>query len=45
VLPATLSISGAPKAFAEDGSLSDPKQHEQVLSLGRALAEHLARLG
>ncbi len=45
VLPATLSISGAPKAFADDGSLADPKQQEQVRSLGRSLAEHLARLG
>jgi NAD(P)H-dependent FMN reductase len=45
VLPATLSISNAPKAFAEDGTLSDPKQHELVLSLGGTLAEYLARLG
>lgn len=45
VLPATLSISGAPKAFGEDGTLVDPKQQEQVRGLGRTLAEHLARLG
>lgn len=45
VLPSTLSISNASKAYADDGTLVDHKQHEQVRSLGRTLAEYLARLG
>ncbi len=45
VLPTTLSIPVANKVFAADGSLVDPKQHQQVRSLGRALADYLTRLG
>lgn len=44
VLPATLSISAANKAFAEDGSLSDPQQQAKVRQLGATLTEHLAKL-
>ncbi len=45
VLPATLSISGAHQAFADDETLVDPKQHARAGSLGATLAKYLARLG
>ncbi len=45
VLPDTLSISAAHQAFAEDGSLTDPKQQAQVRKLGSALAEFLVKHG
>jgi chromate reductase, NAD(P)H dehydrogenase (quinone) len=45
VLPDTLSISAANQAFAEDGTLLDPKQQARVRKLGSALAEFLVKLG
>ena len=33
-----------PKAFNDDGSLTDPKQHDAVQSLGAKLAQTVARL-
>ncbi len=44
VLPEQRAVSGAHKAFAEDGSLSDPKQQEAIGGLGRRLAEVLSKL-
>jgi chromate reductase len=44
VLPGTISITKAHEAFAEDGSLKDPKQHERVEKLGGELVTFLRKL-
>ena len=44
VLPGTISIVKAHEAFAPDGTLKDPKQHERVAGLGAELAEFLRNL-
>ncbi len=44
VLPDQKAIPNAAKAFNDDGSLTDPKQHDAVQSLGAKLAETVARL-
>lgn len=44
VLPGQQAIAMAGKAFAEDGSLIDPQQHQSILSLGRQLAETIDKL-
>ncbi len=43
VLPQQRAISGAMNAFGDDGNLSDEKQQQGVLGLGKTLAEFLAR--
>jgi NAD(P)H-dependent FMN reductase len=44
VLPDQKAIPNAAKAFNDDGSLTDPKQHDAVQSLGAKLAQTVARL-
>jgi chromate reductase, NAD(P)H dehydrogenase (quinone) len=44
VLPDQIAVPRAAEAFAEDGTLRDPKQQTAVEALGRALAEFVARL-
>lgn len=44
VLPDQLAIGGAGDAFAEDGSLKDPKRQAAALSMGKKLAQFLERL-
>ncbi len=44
VLPDQKAIPSAAKAFNDDGSLTDPKQHDAVQSLGAKLAQTVARL-
>ncbi|HEX8203130.1 MAG TPA: NAD(P)H-dependent oxidoreductase [Isosphaeraceae bacterium] len=44
VLPDQVAVPRAFEAFAEDGSLADPKQRAAVEGLGRALAGFVARL-
>ena len=44
VLPKQIAISQANAAFAQDGSLVDAKQQETVESLGKKVAEMLAKL-
>lgn len=44
VLPGTISISQAHEAFAEDGSLKDPKRQATVEKLGADLTVHLRKL-
>ena len=44
VLPDQISISSAFKAFKEDGSLADEKQHQRVLGLGKTLTDTLGKL-
>jgi chromate reductase, NAD(P)H dehydrogenase (quinone) len=44
VLPATMSISKAHEAFAEDGSLEDAARQARVEKLGADLAAYLAKL-
>jgi NAD(P)H-dependent FMN reductase len=44
VLPDQLAVPGAHSAFAEDGTLTDPKQAARVRALGTTLAQHLAKL-
>lgn len=41
VLPATISITRAHEAFADDGTLPDPKQQARVEQLGAELAAYL----
>ncbi|MDP1834447.1 MAG: NAD(P)H-dependent oxidoreductase [Chlamydiales bacterium] len=41
VLPKQKSISQANSAFAEDGTLKDPKQQQEVLDLGKTLSNFL----
>lgn len=43
VLPDQIAVSNAYQAFAEDGSLTDPKQTARVKHLGATLAKHLAK--
>lgn len=43
VLPRQKSVSQADKAFTPEGNLKDPKQHEEVLHLGRGLVEFLQK--
>lgn len=43
VLPEQRAISTAHEAFAEDGSLKDPKQHEAIRRLGARLSEVLRK--
>lgn len=45
VLPNQQAVGGAFKAFNDQGSLIDNKQQQAVLSIGRELAETLAKLG
>ena len=44
VLPDQKAIPNAAKAFNDDGSLTDPKQHDAVQSLGAKLAQTVSRL-
>lgn len=44
VLPDQLAIPRAFEAFADDGSLKDPKQNAAVADIGRALATTAAKL-
>ena len=44
VLPQTLSISQAMKAFNEDGSLVDEKKQKAVEGLGAALTEMVSKV-
>lgn len=44
VLPDQISVSNAYQAFAEDGTLTDPKQAAKVKALGATLAKHLAKM-
>jgi hypothetical protein len=44
VLPDQLAIPRSSEAFADDGSLKDPKQHAAVADIGRALATTAAKL-
>lgn len=44
VLPDQVAVAHAAQAFAEDGSLKDPKQQESATRLGATLAAALARL-
>jgi NAD(P)H-dependent FMN reductase len=44
VLPDQVAVPSAYSAFAEDGTLADPKQAARVRSLGTTLAQHLAKL-
>ena len=44
VLPDQLAVPSAHSAFAEDGTLADPKQAARVRALGTTLAQHLAKL-
>lgn len=44
VLPDQLAVPGAHSAFAEDGTLTDPKQAARVRALGTTLAQHLTKL-
>jgi NAD(P)H-dependent FMN reductase len=44
VLPDQVAVSKAFEAFAEDGTLKDPKQQAAIEGLGRALATFLAKL-
>jgi chromate reductase len=41
VLPKQKSISQANNAFADDGTLKDPKQQQEVLDLGKTLSNFL----
>lgn len=43
LLPDQIAVGNAYQAFAEDGSLTDPKQAARVKALGAALAKHLAK--
>jgi chromate reductase, NAD(P)H dehydrogenase (quinone) len=44
VLTEQRAIPKAPEAFDEEGALKDPKQRQQVLDLGKRLAEFLAKM-
>jgi len=44
VLPKQKSIPNNANAFAEDGTLKDPKQNEDLKQLGRNLVEMLRKL-
>ncbi len=44
VLPDQVAISHAHQVFDSDGALTDQKQHERVLRLGRTLAETAGKL-
>jgi len=44
VLPDQIAVPRAHEAFAEEGTLRDPKQHAAVEDLGRSLAGFLAKL-
>lgn len=44
VLPDQIAIPRAYEAFAEDGTLQDPKLQASIVGLGRTLAEFLAKL-
>lgn len=44
VLPQQKAVSGAHKAFADDGTLADPKVQADVTALGARLTETLAKL-
>lgn len=44
VLPDQFAVSKAHEAFNDDGSLKDGKQQETVLTIGRKVAETVARL-
>lgn len=44
VLGAQVALSAADKAFAEDGTLIDPRQAESVLGLGAELADVVRKL-
>lgn len=43
LLPDQIAVGNAYQAFAEDGSLTDPKQAARVKALGATLAKHLAK--
>lgn len=42
VLPDMFSLPKADQAFAEDGSLKDPKQSEGAMAIGRSVAEFVS---
>ncbi len=44
VLPDQVAVSSAHKAFNDDGTLADEKQHRRIAMLGTTLAETLAKL-
>ncbi len=44
VLPKQMAIGQAFKAFDDDGNLVDEKQHNSILSIGRAVADTVSRL-
>ncbi|MFI4917814.1 MAG: NADPH-dependent FMN reductase [Phycisphaerales bacterium JB060] len=45
VLPDQYALSGADKAFNDDGNLKDDKQREMAEGVGKAVAEVAARVG
>jgi NAD(P)H-dependent FMN reductase len=44
VLPEQIAVAKAHEAFNPDGSLKDPKQHANILELGKTLAAFVAKL-
>jgi chromate reductase len=45
LLPDQVAVSKANEAFAADGTLKDPKQHESVRALGEKLTKFAAKVG